>query len=80
MSTSSTSATAIDPTGDPVDVNQDEHDLALFLRAHRLKSFTTPWRWKRLLRFKYDTRRKSFYVGGHECEDVVAHRNVFCKN
>lgn len=43
-------------------------------------SFTTAWRWMRLLGFKYDTRRKSFYVDGHEREDVVAHRNAFCKN
>ncbi|KAI2488670.1 hypothetical protein MHU86_6071 [Fragilaria crotonensis] len=81
-STLSTSTTAINPTSNPVDVDQDEDDIALFLRAHRLKnmSFTTAWRWMRLLGFKYDTRRKSFYVDGHEREDVVAHRNAFCKN
>ena len=33
----------------------------------------------RLLGFKYDTRKKSFYVDGHEREDVVKTRNEFCK-
>jgi hypothetical protein len=37
-----------------------------FLRAHRLESmsFTTAWRWMRLLGFRYDARRKSFNVDG----------------
>ncbi|KAI2502374.1 hypothetical protein MHU86_12106 [Fragilaria crotonensis] len=45
-----------------------------FLKAHRLKSmsFSTAWRWMRLLEFKYDARRKSLYVDGREREDVVA--------
>jgi hypothetical protein len=33
----------------------------------------------RLLGFRYDTRRKSFYVDGHERDDVVANRKEFCK-
>jgi hypothetical protein len=34
----------------------------------------------RLLGFKYDVRRKSFYVDGHdECEDVVTYRQTFCE-
>jgi hypothetical protein len=39
-----------------------------FLRAHGLKSmsFTTAWRWMRLLDFQYDARKKSFHVNGHE--------------
>jgi hypothetical protein len=54
----------------------------LFLRAHRLEtmSFSTAWRWMRLLGFRYDARRKSFYVDGHERDDVVANRIRFCKN
>ena len=50
-----------------------------FLKAHRLKSmsFSTTWRWMRLLGFKYDSRRKSFYVDGHKREDVVANRQIF---
>ena len=45
----------------------DEHNFnESFLRAHRLESmsFTTAWRWMRLLGFRYDARRKSFYVEG----------------
>jgi hypothetical protein len=33
----------------------------------------------RLLGFKYDFRRKSFYVDGHEREDVVTFRQTFCE-
>ena len=52
-----------------------------FLKTHRLESMslTTTWRWMRLLGFQYDTRRKSFYVDGHERDDVVASRSTFCK-
>jgi hypothetical protein len=52
-----------------------------FLKAHRLESMslTTTWRWMRLLGFQYDTRKKSFYVDGHERDDVVATRSTFCK-
>ncbi|KAI2509788.1 hypothetical protein MHU86_4641 [Fragilaria crotonensis] len=32
----------------------------------------------RLLGFCYDTRKKSFYVDGHEREDVVSNRTQFC--
>jgi hypothetical protein len=46
----------------------------LFLRAYGLESmsFTTAWRWMRLLGFSYDTRKKSFYVDEHEREDVLS--------
>ena len=52
-----------------------------FLNDHGLKSMslTTTWRWMRLLGFQYDTRKKSFYVDGHERGDVVATRSTFCK-
>ena len=33
-----------------------------------------------LLGFDYDNQRKSYYVDGHEREDVVANRHSFCKN
>ena len=43
-------------------------------------SFSTTWRWMRLLGFNYyDIRRKRFYVDGHEREDVVANRQIFCE-
>ena len=32
-----------------------------------------------LLGFQCDTRKKSFYVDGHERDDVVASRSTFCK-
>ena len=65
---------------------EEEHDkdellTASFLKAHGLESmsFTTAWRWMRLLNFKYDARKKSFYVDGHERDDVVENRKEFCK-
>jgi hypothetical protein len=38
----------------------DEQLIASFLKAHGLESmsFTTAWRWMRLLNFKYDSRKK----------------------
>jgi hypothetical protein len=33
----------------------------------------------RLLNFKYDARKKSFYIDGHERDAVVETRNEFCK-
>ncbi|KAI2509106.1 hypothetical protein MHU86_5354 [Fragilaria crotonensis] len=72
-----------------VDVPQEEEDeqnkdkllIASFLKAHGLESmsFTTAWRWMRQLNFKYEARKKSFYVDGHERDDVVANRKEFCK-
>ena len=34
----------------------------------------------RLQGCRYDVRRKSFYVNGHERDDVVATRTQFCKS
>ena len=61
--------------------NTDDKTTDLFLNAHGLESMslTTTWRWMRLLGFCYDTRKKSFYVDGHERHDVVATRSAFCK-
>ena len=52
-----------------------------FLKNHGLTnvSITTIWRWLHRLGFSYDARKKSFYVDGHEREDVVAYRREFCK-
>jgi hypothetical protein len=41
-------------------------------------SISTTWRWLRRLGFSYDTRKKSFFVDGHERQDVVSRRNEFC--
>ena len=62
-------------------INENDDTVSAFLKAHRLESLslTTTWRWMRLLGFHYDTRKKSFYVDGHEREDVVATRNNFCE-
>ena len=68
-----------DRTLDPK--NHQEMINESFLNAHRLKlmSFSTAWHWMCLLDFKYNARRKSFYVDGHECEDFVASQQTFCK-
>jgi hypothetical protein len=54
----------------------EENRVHSFLNKHGLKSMSlsTTWQWMRLLGFRYDTRRISFYVDGHECDDVVASR------
>ncbi|KAI2505686.1 hypothetical protein MHU86_8745 [Fragilaria crotonensis] len=64
-----------------VDVDIGNKVLDSFLKQHGLKtlSITTVWRWIRLLGFSYDARRKSFYVDGHERDDVVAYRTIFCR-
>jgi hypothetical protein len=41
-------------------------------------SQTTTWRWLRHVGFSYDSRKKSFFVDGHERPNVVFHRNEFC--
>jgi hypothetical protein len=55
-------------------IDVDEQLIASFLKSYGLKSlsFTSAaWRWMRLLNFKYDSRKKSFYVYGQERETVV---------
>jgi hypothetical protein len=69
----------------PVSTEQDnqlEVVNELFIRAHGLESmsFTTAWRWMRLIGFRYDSRRQSFYIDGHEREDIVANQTKFCKS
>jgi hypothetical protein len=61
--------------------NTDNKTIHSFLNAHGLESMslTTTWRWMCLLGFCYDTRKKCFYVDGHERHDVVATRSAFCK-
>ena len=71
-----------DSTAATTSTRGTEHDInELFLRAHILESmrFTTAWQWMRLLGFRYDMRRKSFYVDGHERDNVVATRSQFWK-
>ncbi len=62
-------------------ISSRSHVTAMFLRAHRLQSMslTTTWRWMRLLGFQYDSCKKSFYVDGHERDNVVANPSTFCR-
>ena len=62
-------------------VDIDAQLISSLLKAHRLESlnFTTAWCWVRLLNLKYDAGKKSFYVDGHERDDVVETRIEFCK-
>ena len=55
--------------------------MCSFLKAHGLHSFSlsTAYKWMTLLGFRHDSRKKSFYVDGHEREDVIQDRIVFCK-
>jgi hypothetical protein len=54
--------------------------ISSFLHAYGLKtlSSSTVWRWMKRLGFDFDDRKKSFYVDGHEQEDVVANCKHFC--
>lgn len=63
----------------------DEPDYAAytmetFLDEHKLKELclSTIWRWMKYLGMNYSARHKSFYVDGHEREDVVQDRENFC--
>jgi hypothetical protein len=60
----------------------DVDPVRSFLATYQLGSLslTTAWRSMRLLGFHYVTREKSFYVEGHEREDVVANCNKFCQD
>ena len=53
----------------------------IFLKEHSIQNFSisTCWRWMKLIGFTYCTQRKSYYVDGHERDDVVASRKEFCR-
>ena len=67
----------------PQQRSQEQQDslIQAFLRAHGLQcmSLSTTYRWLRMLGFDRDSRKKSFYVDGHERKDVVDSRVVFCE-
>ena len=42
-------------------------------------SSSTTWRWLHSLGFSYSARKKTFFVDGHERQDVLVRRNEFCK-
>ena len=63
-------------------ISKAESDEAKYLGAYYIEhppSITTVWRWMRRLGFKYDTRKKSFYVDGHERPEQRFHRARFCE-
>jgi hypothetical protein len=55
--------------------------MANFLKGHGITTFgiTTCLRWMKLIGFTYSHQRKSYYVDGHERDDVVASRALFCR-
>jgi hypothetical protein len=73
ITNTNTSTTETD-TPQIAEKNHTNHEvLNRFLCAcHRFEkmSFSTAWRWMRLLGLRYDTRRTSFYADGHEREDM----------
>ncbi len=79
--TASITDTTGDAAGDELSSDHTAPTINSFLNAHRLASvsLTTTWRWMRCLGFNNDTRKKSFYVDGHERDGVVANRRTFCK-
>jgi len=62
------------PTGSP------EEQMTSFLKVHGLKVLTlgTVLKWMHVIGMKYANKTKSFYVDGHEREDVVESRIQFC--
>jgi hypothetical protein len=53
----------------------------MFLKEYSICNFSIPtcWRWMRQLGFTYSVQQKSYYVDGHERDDVVASRKEFCR-
>jgi len=66
----------------PECIKQDGEEMttASFLHQCGLKkiSQSTIYRWMKLLGFSYCNRRKTYYVDGHERDDVVKYRVEFC--
>jgi hypothetical protein len=56
-----------------------EYTMFQLLQEHRLTKLSVPgiYRWMQLLRFKYETRQKCYYVDGHEKPDTKACRKKF---
>jgi hypothetical protein len=56
-----------------------KQDLLLRRYLQSPISSSTIWRWLHALGFSYSARKKTFFVDGHERQDVVVRRNEFCK-
>ena len=79
-STTATCTTTISSSDEDDTTAITTQDITTFLNAHKLESLSlsTTHRWMHLLGFDHDSRKKSFYVDGHERADVVMHREIFC--
>ena len=60
---------------------QYQEKVRLLLKPYRLTSisFSTASRWLHLLGFRYELRRKGYYVDGHEKPATIAYRKAFCE-
>jgi hypothetical protein len=58
-----------------------EYTMYELLKEHRLTKLSIPtiYRWMSLLRFKYEPRKKCYYVDGHEKPETKAYRKKFIK-
>jgi hypothetical protein len=58
-----------------------EYTMYELLQEHRLTKLSIPsvYRWMRLLGFKYEPRKKCYYVDGHEKPETKAYRKKFVK-
>jgi hypothetical protein len=61
------------------DTEEYEIEVEKLLQEYRLTSInpSTVYRWLRKLRFKYETRRKGYYVDGHEKPRTIEYRKQF---
>jgi hypothetical protein len=65
------------------DMEEEEYqkELRRILKPYRLVTvcMSTVQRWLHLLGFKYELRKKSYYVDGHEKPATIQYRHDFCK-
>jgi hypothetical protein len=74
-------------TAEMFENNNDENQMPKTIKDSILMAYndkpismSTAWRWLKRLGFNHCSRRKSFFVDGHERPDVVFYRNEFCTN
>jgi len=74
-------------TAEMFENNNDENQMPKTIKDSILMAYndkpismSTAWRWLKCLGFNHCSRRKSFFVDGHERPDVVFYRNEFCTN
>jgi hypothetical protein len=61
------------------DKEEYDHGVKTLLFEHGLKKIcpSTIYKWLKLLGFRYEPRRKSYYVDGHEKAETVTYRNKY---